>query len=66
MTGDIQPMNGVGRYRGDPPNDAELDVIVVGGGQAGLAMGWHLAERGLSFLILDASAKTGDVWRSKT
>lgn len=65
MTGDIQPMNGVGRYRGDPPNDAELDVIVVGGGQAGLAMGWHLAERGLSFLILDASAKTGDVWRSR-
>jgi putative flavoprotein involved in K+ transport len=41
-------------------------VIVVGGGQAGLAMGWHLAERGLSFLIQDASEKTGDVRRSKT
>ena len=31
-----------------------LDVLVIGGGQAGLAMGYHLRERGLSFEIVDA------------
>jgi putative flavoprotein involved in K+ transport len=65
MTADTQAMNGVGPSRRDTPKDAELDVIVVGGGQAGLAMGWHLAERGLSFVILDAGPKIGDVWRSR-
>jgi cation diffusion facilitator CzcD-associated flavoprotein CzcO len=49
----------------DNPHDRELDVIVVGGGQAGLAMAWHLAERGLSFLVLEAGAEVGDVWRSR-
>jgi cation diffusion facilitator CzcD-associated flavoprotein CzcO len=44
----------------DNPHDRELDVVVVGGGQAGLAMGWHLAERGLSFLVLEAGAEVGD------
>jgi putative flavoprotein involved in K+ transport len=58
-------MNNVDPSRRDTPNDAGLDVIVVGGGQAGLAMGWHLAQRGLSFLILDAGPKIGDVWRSR-
>lgn len=39
-----------------------LDVLVVGGGQAGLVMGYHLAQRGLRFKILDAEAKVGDAW----
>lgn len=42
-----------------------LDVLVVGGGQAGLAMGYHLAQRGLRFKILDAGAAVGDVWRRR-
>ena len=42
-----------------------LDVLVIGGGQAGLAMGHHLAERGSRFLILDASAEIGQVWRTR-
>lgn len=41
------------------------DVIVVGGGQAGLAMGYHLARRGIDFVILDAAAHPGDAWRSR-
>ena len=40
-------------------------VLVIGGGQAGLAMGHHLAERGLSFLIVDANPEVGHVWRSR-
>jgi len=31
-----------------------FDVIVIGGGQAGLSAGYHLARGGLSFVILDA------------
>jgi putative flavoprotein involved in K+ transport len=42
-----------------------LDVLVVGGGQAGLAMGYHLAQRGLRFQILDAGPEIGHVWRSR-
>jgi putative flavoprotein involved in K+ transport len=42
-----------------------VDALVIGGGQAGLAMGYHLAERGLSFLIVDANPEVGHVWRSR-
>lgn len=40
-----------------------FDVVVVGGGQAGLAMGYHLAKRNLDFVILDAHSRVGDAWR---
>ena len=30
------------------------DVVVIGGGQAGLAIGYHLAHQGRRFTILDA------------
>jgi putative flavoprotein involved in K+ transport len=40
-----------------------FDVVVVGGGQAGLAMGYQLAKRNLSFVILDAHSRVGDAWR---
>jgi putative flavoprotein involved in K+ transport len=42
-----------------------LDAVVVGGGQAGLAMAWHLQRRGLRFVVLDAGARPGQVWRSR-
>jgi putative flavoprotein involved in K+ transport len=42
-----------------------LDVLVIGGGQAGLAMGYHLAQSGRSFQIVDASAEIGEAWRSR-
>jgi putative flavoprotein involved in K+ transport len=41
------------------------DVIVIGGGQAGLSVGYHLARRGLSFVILDANKRIGDAWRNR-
>jgi len=31
-----------------------LDTIVIGGGQAGLASGYHLKKKGLHFQILEA------------
>jgi putative flavoprotein involved in K+ transport len=42
-----------------------LDVIVVGGGQAGLSTGYHLKRLGLRFVILDGSERVGDVWRKR-
>lgn len=40
-----------------------VDVVVVGGGQAGLAAGYHLARAGLAFVILDAQERPGGAWR---
>jgi putative flavoprotein involved in K+ transport len=42
-----------------------VHTIVMGGGQAGLAVGYHLAKRGESFLILDANQRVGDAWRNR-
>jgi putative flavoprotein involved in K+ transport len=42
-----------------------LDVIVVGAGQAGLAMGYHLARSGSRFAILDAAPAVGYSWRKR-
>jgi putative flavoprotein involved in K+ transport len=43
----------------------ELDVLVIGAGQAGLAIGYHLGQRGAKFLIVDAGPDVGHVWRSR-
>ena len=42
-----------------------IETIVIGAGQAGLAVGYHLAKRGLPFLILDANQRIGDSWRNR-
>ena len=41
------------------------DSVVIGGGQAGLSVGYHLRRRGVPFVILDADRRTGDVWRRR-
>jgi putative flavoprotein involved in K+ transport len=40
-----------------------FETIVVGGGQAGLSVGYHLRRLGRPFLILDAGERVGDSWR---
>jgi putative flavoprotein involved in K+ transport len=42
-----------------------VETVVVGGGQAGLAVGYHLARRDRPFAILDASERVGDSWRKR-
>ena len=42
-----------------------VPTIVIGAGQAGLSVGYHLARRGLPFLILDANERIGDQWRQR-
>jgi putative flavoprotein involved in K+ transport len=41
------------------------EVVVVGGGQAGLAIGHHLARRGRDFVILDAADEPAAAWRAR-
>ena len=41
------------------------DTVIIGGGQAGLATGYHLAKEGRDFVILDASERVGDSWRGR-
>src|SRR5580765_4191068 len=43
----------------------KVSTLVIGGGQAGLATGYQLAQRNLSFRILDAHARVGDAWRNR-
>ena len=42
-----------------------LDVLVVGAGQAGLALGWHLRRLGVDFALVDGAARIGDSWRAR-
>jgi putative flavoprotein involved in K+ transport len=42
-----------------------FETVVIGGGQAGLAVGYHLRQQGRDFVILDAHARIGDAWRTR-
>jgi putative flavoprotein involved in K+ transport len=41
------------------------EVIVVGGGQAGLALGYHLRQQGKDFKILEAASEPAAAWRER-
>jgi putative flavoprotein involved in K+ transport len=41
------------------------DVLVVGGGQAGLAASYYLSQAGVGHVILDAERRVGDAWRRR-
>ena len=46
-------------------DSTQIQTIAIGGGQAGLSVGYHLAKRDLPFVILDANLRTGDAWRNR-
>ena len=41
------------------------ETLVIGGGQAGLVVGYQLTQRGLPFVIVDANRRIGDAWRGR-
>lgn len=43
----------------------DIETVIIGAGQAGLATGHHLQGRGRPFVILDASSRIGDNWRQQ-
>ena len=42
-----------------------VETLVIGGGQAGLAMGYRLSQRDLPYKIVDANERIGDAWRNR-
>src|SRR6266542_586260 len=62
--------NGARRGRGGGDMAAErgsehVETLVIGGGQAGLSMGYQLSRRDLPHKIVDANPRIGDVWRNR-
>ena len=49
----------------DEPLSRRFEVIVIGAGQAGLAMGYFLARQGRRFVILDGADSIGSAWRTR-
>lgn len=50
---------------GDRNDREHFETVIVGGGQAGLAVGYHLQKRGRPFVILDGYERIGDSWRTR-
>ena len=64
-TGSTGPPSTKTRTRSPAPVEERHEVIVIGGGQAGLSVGYHLQREGVPFVILDARARIGDAWRER-
>lgn len=47
------------------PEFEAIDTVVIGGGQAGLSMGYHLSRKNVRFTILEANQRIGDSWRQR-
>jgi putative flavoprotein involved in K+ transport len=48
------------------PAVEQFETVVIGGGQAGLAVGYYLKQRQRDFVILDANERIGGSWRTRT
>ena len=49
----------------DEQRPERVETLVIGGGQAGLAMGYQLSRRDLTYAIVDANDRIGDAWRNR-
>lgn len=49
----------------DRPGSEYTETLIIGGGQSGLVMGYHLSRRGLPYAIIDANDRIGDAWRNR-
>src|SRR5829696_6093583 len=54
-----------GRNRSTAAGPEDFETVIIGGGQAGLSVGYHLKKRGRPFVILDANERIGDAWRKR-
>jgi putative flavoprotein involved in K+ transport len=43
---------------------AEVEVAIIGAGQAGLATSWHLSQAGVEHVVLEAG-RVGETWRTR-
>ncbi|MFJ9936481.1 FAD-dependent oxidoreductase [Streptomyces virginiae] len=44
-------------------SDADVDVVVIGAGQAGLSSAYHLTRAGLDHVVLDHAPRPGGAWQ---
>jgi putative flavoprotein involved in K+ transport len=42
-----------------------IETVIIGGGQAGLSVGYCLQQQRRDFIILDANERIGDAWRKR-
>src|SRR5215212_698675 len=42
-----------------------IETVIVGAGQAGLSVGYHLKRQGRPFVIIDGNDRVGDNWRAQ-
>src|SRR3954451_15326948 len=47
------------------PATQHREVVVIGGGQAGLAVGYFLSEQGRAVTILEAAREPAAAWRAR-
>jgi putative flavoprotein involved in K+ transport len=65
MEAAMRKQQDAGTRRQGPSGGGRIETVIVGGGQAGLAVGYHLARRDRPFVILDADRRVGDAWRRR-
>ena len=53
------------RNRPTTASSEYFETVIIGGGQAGLSVGYHLKKQGRPFVILDANELIGDAWRKR-
>jgi putative flavoprotein involved in K+ transport len=41
-----------------------IETVIVGGGQAGLAVSYYLTQKGLTNVVLEQAAQAGEAWRN--
>ncbi len=46
-------------------SDGQVGTVVIGGSQSGLAVGYYLKQRDLSFVVLDEHDRIGEAWRRR-
>lgn len=51
--------------RDEVPRHVDVDVLIIGAGQCGLALSRELTERGVGHQVLEARDAPGDVWRQR-
>ena len=63
----LEPSNGVvnGAVNGDNNSKQAYDAVIIGGGQAGLAVAGRMKAIGVSYLLLERHANLGDQWRGR-
>ncbi|MBT2548139.1 NAD(P)/FAD-dependent oxidoreductase [Arthrobacter sp. ISL-65] len=59
------PATDTGGATSSAASTAAVDTVIIGAGQAGLALGYYLAQQHRDFVILDAGTRVGDAWRTR-